>query len=58
MVRVAHAMRMLVVAEGVELQADEAALIEMGCDLMQGFGFCQPMPPEQVPALLAARPER
>lgn len=51
MVRVAHAMHMLVVAEGVELPADEAALIAMGCDLMQGFGFCRPVPPEDVPAL-------
>ncbi|KQW51994.1 hypothetical protein ASD88_05180 [Pelomonas sp. Root662] len=55
MVRVAHAMRMVVVAEGVELPADEAALIAMGCDLMQGFGFCKPVPAEQVPALLAGR---
>lgn len=53
MVRVAHAMRMSVVAEGVELDADEAALIAMGCDLMQGFGFCKPVPPAQVEALLA-----
>ncbi|WP_423599650.1 putative bifunctional diguanylate cyclase/phosphodiesterase [Roseateles sp. MS654] len=53
MVRVAHAMRMAVVAEGVELEADEAALIAMGCDLMQGFGFCKPVPPDQVEALLA-----
>jgi diguanylate cyclase len=52
MVRVAHAMRMLVVAEGVELPADEAALIAMGCDLMQGFGFCKPVPPDEAAALL------
>jgi len=54
MVRVAHAMRMVVVAEGVELPADEAALIAMGCDLMQGFGFCKPVPPEQVAQRLGA----
>jgi len=47
-----------VVAEGVELPADEAALIEMDCDLMQGFGFCKPVPPEQVPTLLAAELDR
>lgn len=51
MVHVAHAMHMLVVAEGVELPADEAALIAMGCDLMQGFGFCRPVEPQAVPAL-------
>ena len=55
MVRVAHAMHMLVVAEGVELPADEAALIDMGCDLMQGFGFCRPVAPAEVPALLVAK---
>ncbi|KQV60159.1 hypothetical protein ASC95_01395 [Pelomonas sp. Root1217] len=54
MVRVAHAMRMVVVAEGVELPADEAALIAMGCDLMQGFGFCRPVPPDEMPGLLSA----
>jgi diguanylate cyclase (GGDEF)-like protein len=53
MVKVAHAMRMQVVAEGVELPADEAALIAMGCDLMQGFGFCRPVAPDAMPALLA-----
>ncbi|MEO6277788.1 EAL domain-containing protein [Roseateles sp.] len=56
MVSVAHAMRMLVVAEGVELPADEAALIGMDCDLMQGFGFCRPVPPDQVARLLAGEP--
>ncbi|MDR7268674.1 diguanylate cyclase (GGDEF)-like protein [Pelomonas saccharophila] len=54
MVRVAHAMRMVVVAEGVELPADEAALIAMGCDLMQGFGFCKPLAPQQMAELLGA----
>ncbi len=29
------------------------ALVAMGCDLMQGFGFCRPVPPEDVPPLLA-----
>jgi len=53
MVRVAHAMRMVVVAEGVELPADEAVLVAMGCDLMQGFGFCKPVPAAEVPRLLA-----
>ena len=54
MVRVAHAMRMVVVAEGVETPADEAALVAMGCDLMQGFGFCRPVPADEVPTLLSS----
>jgi diguanylate cyclase len=53
-VRVAHAMRMVVVAEGVEAPADEAELVAMGCDLMQGFGFCPPVPADEVPALLSS----
>lgn len=53
---VAHAMHMLVVAEGVELPADEAALIAMGCDLMQGFGFSRPVMADAVPGLLGLRP--
>ncbi|WP_377154986.1 putative bifunctional diguanylate cyclase/phosphodiesterase [Roseateles sp. UC29_93] len=53
MVRVAHAMHMTVVAEGVELEADEAALVAMGCDLMQGFGLCRPESVSHIEALLS-----
>jgi diguanylate cyclase (GGDEF)-like protein len=52
-VRVAHAMRMLVVAEGVELAADEEALLAMRCDLLQGFRLSRPVPAAEVPALLS-----
>ncbi|HEU6454513.1 MAG TPA: EAL domain-containing protein [Roseateles sp.] len=51
-INVAHGMHMQVVAEGVEKRADEEALVAMGCDLMQGFGFSRPLFPDQVPALL------
>ncbi|MCU7376253.1 EAL domain-containing protein [Paucibacter sp. O1-1] len=57
MIRVAQAMRMVVVAEGVELPADEAALVTMGCDLMQGFGFSKPVQAEDVVPLLHASRE-
>lgn len=52
-INVAHGMQMQVVAEGVEMLADEATLIAMGCDLMQGFGFSRPVSPNHVQALLS-----
>ena len=38
-------MGMLVVAEGVETREERDALIELGCDLLQGFLFARPGPP-------------
>jgi diguanylate cyclase len=51
-VRVAHSMHMLVVAEGVEMEADRQCLVEMGCDLFQGFGLSRPLTPAQMADLL------
>ncbi|HSV52266.1 MAG TPA: EAL domain-containing protein [Burkholderiaceae bacterium] len=52
-VRVAHAIGMVVVAEGVEAAADQACLMELGCDLFQGFGLSRPLPPDQAARCLA-----
>ncbi len=52
-VRLAHALRMQVVAEGVETQAQADALTRLGCDLLQGFLFARPMPADEVPRWLA-----
>ena len=38
-------MGMLVVAEGVETREEREALIELGCDLLQGYLFARPGPP-------------
>jgi EAL domain-containing protein (putative c-di-GMP-specific phosphodiesterase class I) len=38
-------MGMLVVAEGVETRDERDALIDLGCDLLQGFLFARPGPP-------------
>ena len=43
-----------VVAEGIEEEADVAALLELGCEIGQGWLFGRPQPAEAVPALLAA----
>lgn len=47
-VRMAHALRMEVVAEGVETPAQQTALTEMGCDLLQGYAIARPMPAEMA----------
>jgi EAL domain-containing protein (putative c-di-GMP-specific phosphodiesterase class I) len=42
MVEVAQDLGMLVVAEGVETAAERNVLVELGCDLLQGFLFARP----------------
>ena len=37
-----------VLAEGVETEAHGILLLELGCDLAQGFGIAHPMPAQQV----------
>ena len=46
-------MKRRVVAEGVETVGQAYALLDQGCDLMQGFLFSRPVPPEQMAELLA-----
>lgn len=36
------------IAEGVELEAQEKAIIAMGCDEVQGFMYAKPMPPSEL----------
>ncbi|MGH6611633.1 MAG: EAL domain-containing protein, partial [Burkholderiaceae bacterium] len=42
-VRLAHALGLKVVAEGVENEAQRDILLQLGCDEMQGFLFAKPM---------------
>ena len=39
-----------VIAEGVETIAHGVALLQMGCDLAQGYGIARPMPASDIPA--------
>ena len=42
-----------VIAEGVETVAHGSALLQLGCELAQGYGIARPMPPDQLPAWVA-----
>jgi diguanylate cyclase (GGDEF)-like protein/PAS domain S-box-containing protein len=50
----AAAFKREVIAEGVETVAHGTALLQLGCELAQGYGIVRPMPPEQLPAWVAA----
>lgn len=41
-----------IVAEGIETEQQRAALIAMGCEILQGYYFHKPMPPEEIVAWL------
>lgn len=45
----AGAFRRNVIAEGVETIAHGTALLQLGCDLAQGFGIARPMPADLLP---------
>lgn len=48
----ARNLRLQTVAEGVETEQQRDYLREIGCDLMQGFYFSRPLPPDELPLLL------
>ena len=52
-VSLAHSLRLKVVAEGVETEAQAGLLRQLRCDEMQGFLFSRPVPPGELEALLA-----
>ncbi len=56
-IEIADYLRVPVVAEGVETEEQYLALREMGCDLIQGYYFSVPVPPEQFERFLAGRGE-
>jgi hypothetical protein len=49
----ASAFRLQVIAEGVETVEHGTLLLQLGCDLAQGYGIARPMPAEQLPNWVA-----
>ena len=47
-VAMAHSLGLAVVAEGVETRDQHGHLVDLGCELLQGFRFSKPVPFEQV----------
>ncbi len=52
-VALAHSLDLVVVAEGVETEAQAAALRELGCDEAQGFLYSRPVPADDFAGLLS-----
>ena len=52
LVRLAHALQLTVVAEGVETDEQSRILTELGCDQLQGFLFSRPVPEEKLVTLI------
>jgi diguanylate cyclase (GGDEF)-like protein/PAS domain S-box-containing protein len=50
----AASFRLQVVAEGVEHVDQILMLLELGCDVMQGYGLARPMPAKQMHSWMAA----
>jgi EAL domain-containing protein (putative c-di-GMP-specific phosphodiesterase class I) len=55
MIAMAHALKLEVIAEGVETEAQQSFLARNGCDIAQGFLFGCPVEPAEIEAML--RPE-
>jgi PAS domain S-box-containing protein len=48
---------LITVAEGVETQEQADMLLWLGCDLGQGFLYSQPVPIEDLPAIVSRKPQ-
>jgi diguanylate cyclase (GGDEF)-like protein/PAS domain S-box-containing protein len=57
-IALAQSLKLEMIAEGVETTAQRDFLRARGCDVMQGFLFSRPQPPEDVTRLLQAQKPR
>jgi diguanylate cyclase (GGDEF)-like protein len=55
-IAMAAALKLSVIAEGVETEEQMALLLNQKCYLAQGFAFCKPVPAEELTARLATWP--
>jgi len=56
LIQLAHVLRFIVVAEGVEQETQAAFLRSAGCERMQGFLFSPALPAGECAALLRRQP--
>ena len=49
-IALANSFKRQVIAEGVETVEHGTALLQLGCDLAQGYGIAKPMPASDIPA--------
>jgi diguanylate cyclase (GGDEF)-like protein len=56
-IQLGHSLNLSVVAEGVESPEHLRRLEDFGCDVAQGSHLGLPVPPEEIPRLLAALPQ-
>ena len=54
-IRLGHSLQLRVIAEGVEAADQLEALQQQGCDEIQGYHFCKPLPPGDFEQLLRQR---
>jgi diguanylate cyclase (GGDEF)-like protein len=57
-VDMAHTLGFIVVAEGVETEAQAAFLRGLGCEQAQGYHFAKPMPEAELRVLLSSRADK
>ena len=55
---IADYLRVPVIAEGVETEAQMNALRDMGCDIVQGYYFSRPVAPEEYEAFIEKKKRR
>jgi diguanylate cyclase (GGDEF)-like protein/PAS domain S-box-containing protein len=53
-IAMAHSLNLLVLAEGVEQEAQRTILLDEGCDYAQGYLFGRPMPADAFASLLSS----
>ncbi len=54
-IKMAQAMRLKLVAEGVETESQRQALLDLGCEVMQGYLFARPMPEADMSAFMQSK---
>lgn len=55
-VQLAHALGIRAVGEGVETELQRASLLDLGCDLAQGYYYTPPLPADALATWLAGQP--